>query len=430
MAPIIQHLLGHIMGHLLNRTILCQNEVIVKEVIPRMAVNLFTQIVLKVLDFFNHLNVISEQLSERVMKFRQMIKTRSYNEFYENEFRFSLMTYNILAQNLLEEHSSLYQHCQSSALSWPQRGHRILRELLASDCDIICLQEVHCEHFDDFFKPSLKDHGYDSVFKQRTGGKLDGCAILYKENKFSLLNVIKLDFMRKDVSSLLDRDNIAIIVELKPKNWSQDKNLIVANTHLLYNPKRGDVKLAQIRLLMAEIDKIAKIKKRDGVLDYNPIIICGDLNSEPNSLLYNFITKGLANFDGLKVGDISGQKGGSGRGRLVEDYHLQLLGVTSDTRFESPSKDESEAEKMLIKHNFQLKSVVSKFENKFGQKLISSSNQFDSCLVDYIFYDYKKLKVCAFQRLLTENQLPQIGYIPNAVLGSDHLSLKAIFSIV
>jgi protein angel len=32
---------------------------------------------------------------------------------------------------------------------------------------------------------------------------------------------------------------------------------VVATTHLLYNPKRHDVKLAQMQILLAEVERIA-----------------------------------------------------------------------------------------------------------------------------------------------------------------------------
>ena len=350
-----------------------------------------------------------------------------------NAFKFSIMSYNILSQNLLENHRYLYEHCQESDLQWPERGHRIRDELLRSDSDIICLQEVHSNHFNQLFLPALKQKGYNFVYKQRTGDKSDGCAIVYKEDKFSLINTIKLDLMREDLSALLNRDNVAIIAELEPKHDSKPKNrnckLFVANTHLLYNPKRGDVKLAQIRLLMAELDKVALCLKADGTSDHHPIILCGDFNSEPNSLLFDFITKGSASFDGHRVGDISGQKEGLDKGKHIEDHHLRILGITSDTRFEMSGQEDSDSrEKAIIKHKLKLSSIVTEFTDRFGNKLVSTHSSYDSGLVDYIFYDKSKLKLIGYDRLMTIKHMQQ-QRIPNSYLGSDHLALKAMFAI-
>jgi CCR4-NOT transcription complex subunit 6 len=34
--------------------------------------------------------------------------------------------------------------------------------------DIVCLQEVQSDHFEQAFNPSMKERGYDSIFKQKT----------------------------------------------------------------------------------------------------------------------------------------------------------------------------------------------------------------------------------------------------------------------
>lgn len=55
---------------------------------------------------------------------------------------------------------------------------------------------------------------------------------------------------------VLDRDNVGLILKLRPKTEATSKIrdgetcLVVANTHLLYNPKRHDIKLAQAALLL------------------------------------------------------------------------------------------------------------------------------------------------------------------------------------
>lgn len=80
--------------------------------------------------------------------------------------------------------------------------------------------------------------------------------------------------------------------------------LCVANTHVLYSPRRGDIKLAQMSLLLAEIDKTAKLA--DG--SYCPIILCGDLNSVPDSPLYKFIRNGQLYYHGMPAWKVSKRK--------------------------------------------------------------------------------------------------------------------------
>ena len=56
-------------------------------------------------------------------------------------------------------------------------------EILENDPDVLCLQEVHARHFDSHFLPNLRAHGYEGVYKKRTGDKEDGCATFYKTEK-------------------------------------------------------------------------------------------------------------------------------------------------------------------------------------------------------------------------------------------------------
>ncbi|XP_054169210.1 protein angel homolog 2-like [Oppia nitens] len=377
-----------------------------------------------------------DEIRQKVAKYRTISYNKSVNinNCKSDAFKFSIMSYNILSQNLLEDHKYLYGHCNKDALKWPQRGHQLVKELLESNADIICLQEVHSQHFEDLISPELIKNNYKCVYKQKTGDKLDGCAIAYKDSMFSLLNSNEVDFLRKDMSNVLNRDNIGLIVELKPKHSKCKSSVFVANTHLLYNPKRGDVKLAQIRLLMAELDKLAKMYSQNDRIDFKPIILCGDFNSEPDSLLYKFITNGTIDLKGVKIGDISGQKEGIGRGIHVNESHLEMTGISSDSQYkdsESANETIEINDKMVLKHNFMFKSIIfSPKSISHHNKWLSTSTKFESGLVDYIFYDYNKLKLLGYKKLMNVNQIKEIGNIPNAYLASDHLSLLAKFLLI
>ena len=65
---------------------------------------------------------------------------------------------------------------------------------------------------------------------------------------------------------------------------------VVATTHLLYNPKRQDIRLVQIQILLAELDRISKIQDIEANV---PVILTGDFNLQPNTAPYNLLTKGF-----------------------------------------------------------------------------------------------------------------------------------------
>ena len=124
---------------------------------------------------------------------------------------------------------------------------------------------------------------------------------------------------------------------------TQDK-VVVANTHVLFNPRRGDIKLAQLMILLAEIDKCAYLGPSPdaqhlgnlGWWDatktehYCPVIVTGDFNMEPQCELYKFLIGGLIDYEDLLVREMAGQEEGSyGRNCwLQRDFFSPLYGVS------------------------------------------------------------------------------------------------------
>lgn len=71
---------------------------------------------------------------------------------------------------------------------------------------------------------------------------------------------IDVEFLQPNVT-ILNRDNVAIIAKFAPTD-NPNAEFVVATTHLLYNPRRQDVRLAQTQVLLSEIERIAY--KKDG----------------------------------------------------------------------------------------------------------------------------------------------------------------------
>ncbi|XP_007530197.1 protein angel homolog 1 isoform X2 [Erinaceus europaeus] len=224
------------------------------------------------------------------------------------QFQFTLMSYNILAQDLMQQSSELYLHCHPDILSWNYRFANLMQEFQHWDPDILCLQEVQEDHYWEQLEPSLRMMGFTCFYKRRTGRKTDGCAVCYKPARFRLLCASPVEFFRPGLE-LLNRDNVGLVLLLQPLlpeglGPVSVAPLCVANTHVLYNPRRGDVKLAQMAVLLAEVDKVARLS--DGT--HCPIILCGDLNSVPDSPLYNFVRDGELQYHGMPAWKVSGQE--------------------------------------------------------------------------------------------------------------------------
>ncbi|KAM5145130.1 protein angel homolog 2 isoform 1-T1 [Callospermophilus lateralis] len=381
----------------------------------------------------------------------------------ENKFDFSVMSYNILSQDLLEDNSHLYRHCRRPVLHWSFRFPNILKEIKHFDADVLCLQEVQEDHYGTEIRPSLESLGYHCEYKMRTGRKPDGCAICFKHSKFSLLSVNPVEFFRPDIP-LLDRDNIGLVLLLQPKiPCATSPAICVANTHLLYNPRRGDIKLTQLAMLLAEISSVAH--QKDG--SFCPIVMCGDFNSVPGSPLYSFIKEGKLNYEGLAIGKVSGQEQSS-RGQRILSIPIwpPNLGISQNCVYEvqqvpKVEKTDSDstqtqlektevletAEKLSsnLQHHFSLSSVYSHFFPDTGIPEVTTCHSRSAITVDYIFYSAEKedvarhpgaevalvggLKLLARLSLLTEQDLWTVNGLPNENNSSDHLPLLAKFRL-
>lgn len=376
-------------------------------------------------------------------------------------FRFTLVSYNILSQTLLNDHGYLYSSCNPKDLEWPRRGHRIVSELLNNQADIICLQEVESEHLKSLYQPKLARFGYECLYKKKTGYKLDGCAIFYKSKLFHLLKYKGIEFNRIDVTNLLNRDNVGIIAVLKPKIETRSKSsrLVIANTHLIFNPRRSDIRLAQLKYFLSELEEIS-LESYDTIKNerhHYPTIFCGDLNSTPESdvrelvlrntnLCYSSSSSNSNSSSGNDATCLSSDCADSNRDDKDEKHRSQGGSGKKSSKIQ-PSSNESQQSEISTNnsddnldnrdscissdnglnefgHTIQFKSVYP-IQNQAGQRYVST---FSSCIVDYIFYT-PKLHLESYKELLTEEQLSQIGPLPNAEFPSDHLTLEAKFTL-
>ncbi|XP_066533071.1 protein angel homolog 2 isoform X2 [Hoplias malabaricus] len=371
---------------------------------------------------------------------------------HKQTFDFTVMSYNILSQELLLSNAYLYKHCNPHVLEWGHRFPNIIKELELHNTDIMCLQEVQEDHYHRQIKPRLESQGYHCEFKRRTGRKPDGCAVAFKRSCFSLLSCHHVEYFRKGIP-LLDRDNVGLILLLQPVECSGSAcNLCVANTHLLYNPRRGDIKLAQLAMLFAEISRVTKLS--DG--SSYPVLLCGDFNSVPWSPLYSFINKSRLEYFGMPMGKVSGQEEGSRGQRILEvPIWPPSLGISQQCQYEFQPKEakvkEMERETSLkllknacIEHGLKLTSAYSHILKDSKQPEITTFHSRSAITVDYIFYSpiqnksvqtdcsvptEQGLQLLSRLALVSEAQLVEVKGLPNQHNSSDHLPLIARFRL-
>ncbi|KAG6492817.1 hypothetical protein ZIOFF_047784 [Zingiber officinale] len=225
--------------------------------------------------------------------------------------RFVVLSYNILADYLARDHwSKLYFHIPQYILDWEWRKRRLLIEFRLWTPDIMCLQEV--DRFHDL-EEQLSTQGYTGIWK------VVMLVLPWFCIKFCFgITTHQIQRETIEFNKLGLRDNVAQICVLESRiinhadnetasfsessEQSSGANLVVVcNIHVLYNPKRGEIKLGQVRTLLRRAHAISK--------NWNdaPVVVCGDFNSTPESPLYNFIAEQKLNLSGLAKDQVSGQ---------------------------------------------------------------------------------------------------------------------------
>ncbi|XP_029966836.1 protein angel homolog 2 [Salarias fasciatus] len=363
---------------------------------------------------------------------------------------FSVMSYNLLSQELLQDNVYLYRHCSPAVLSWSYRLPNLLSEIRLHHADILCLQEVQQDHYENQIRPALQELGYQCEYKKRTGSKPDGCAVVFNTAVFSLVSSNPIEFFRVG-DALLDRDNVGQVVLLRPRCAPPDSAsfICVANTHLLYNPRRGDVKLAQLAILLAELGRLARLP--DG--STNPVLLCGDLNSAPYSPLYKFLTRGRLDYTGLQIGMVSGQEDGSRGQRLLSspiwshsvgiNHRCQYQKAASSSTAEDGavselSVDDSAAfNRATLEHTLNLRSSYLHRLKPDGRSEVTTCHSRTAMTVDYILYTPdvpplpggRGLQLLGRLSLVGHSELKEVQGLPNQHHSSDHLPLLVRFRL-
>nr|CAG4714449.1 unnamed protein product [Naegleria fowleri] len=213
-----------------------------------------------------------------------------HHEQDSNKFKFTLLTYNILAQSLFNRKEGM-PYCTKRCASWSHRRENLFREIQEYNADIICLQE--CDKFEEFWKEKLQSLGYETYFDYQYNPSKEfrpfsyGLAFGFKSEKFNMLErdlvLMKQELLEqhdhnkhsspKEMSELEKEEirhsgNIAQVFALQSKEFVNE-GLLITNTHLYWRPESNYVRL----------------RHKDFA-----IISCGDFNATPTSFPYKLMT--------------------------------------------------------------------------------------------------------------------------------------------
>jgi len=294
----------------------------------------------------------------------------------------------------------------------------------------------------------------------------DGCALFYRHSLFDLVDYKQVQYFNHDSCKVLNRHNVGLIAKLKMKDRStaDKRQFCVATTHLLFNPKAGDIKLAQLSVLLAELHRMCSAP--DGSLCAS--VLCGDFNCLPHCPLLRFITTGKLQYEGLYAAEIAGYSRKKNRKipvpllppnlSISKDCKFLVAGCTQETTTsdidtshqntptlndkKEPVVDLTDGvpqELATISHGFNFEPAY-----KVLDEVHCSSVTTHHCaameMVDYIFFtpysDLANSPTSSGLRLLAKCVLPsnrtlrELGPMPNEFLTSDHLHLHAQFQLL
>ncbi|KAF9650046.1 Endonuclease/exonuclease/phosphatase [Thelephora ganbajun] len=177
----------------------------------------------------------------------------------------------------------------SNCLRAHQREKMIFDEIISSNADILCLQEVDRL---EKLTPVIEKAGYTSIY--RAGHrKKHGLLIAYRGAKYAKVADHVIFYDEEEVRSgegeryrrgiSFRTKNIGSLVALKSADPEGD-GLIIATTHLFWHPRYTYERTRQVAILLREV-----VKFRNTVNPNWSCIIAGDFNLTPEDPGYSLL---------------------------------------------------------------------------------------------------------------------------------------------
>ncbi|XP_066452663.1 2',5'-phosphodiesterase 12 [Eleutherodactylus coqui] len=307
------------------------------------------------------------------------------------------VSYNLLADVYAQtEHARtvLFPYCAPYALELEYRHCLIRKELSGYRADLLCLQEVDRTVFSDSLAPALEAFGLDGLFRLKDK-QHEGLSTFYRRSRFRLCSqhdillgeALTADPLHQEMlqrlscypaakEKMLQRSS-ALQVSVFESTTDPSRKICVANTHLYFHPKGGNIRLLQIAVALSHVRHVA-YELYPGI----PVIFCGDFNSTPSTGMYSFVRDG----------------------------------TISENHEDWTSNGEEEQCNMSLGHPLKLKSACGEpaYTNYVGG--------FHGCL-DYIFIDCDNLDVEQVIPMPSHEEVTSHQALPSVSHPSDHIAL-------
>ncbi|QLL34064.1 hypothetical protein HG536_0F03890 [Torulaspora globosa] len=324
---------------------------------------------------------------------------------------FTVLSYNTLCQHYATP--KMYRYTPSWALSWDYRREKLTEQILSYMSDVICLQEVEAKTFEDYWAPLMQKHGYSGLFHAKTRAKtmhskdskkVDGCCVFYKKSEFRVIFKDAVDFsgvwmkhkkfQRTEdyLNRAMNKDNVAIYLKLE--HIESGEHVWLVTTHLHWDPQFNDVKTFQVGVLMDHMEDLLREQSNaqsKQEIKKCSVILCGDLNSEIDSAVYELLS--------------------TGRVQTHDDVKGRDFGYMTQKNFA---------------HNLSMKSSYS----HIGELPLTNFTPSFTSVIDYIWFSTQSLRVRGLLGPIDSDYISEFIGFPNAKFPSDHIPILARFEFV
>lgn len=210
-------------------------------------------------------------------------------------------TFNVLADAYAHTWGLLYPYLAKELKPPEYRLPLALADVLAADADVVCLQEVDLRFFHKFWVPQLDAAGYDGRHTAKLGASGEGIALFVRRAAFTVEAFQELDLraatglpegwleeqqgLADSLSRVTTVGQLALLRPAAHHGFTQP--LLVANAHLFFHPRAGHVRILQLHTLLRAAAALAGGEERPPAL-----LLCGDLNAEPQDGPVRYLTSG------------------------------------------------------------------------------------------------------------------------------------------
>lgn len=317
---------------------------------------------------------------------------------------FSVMTYNVLADELAT--SKAMPYASAASLAWLARLDKIVHAVAQVRPTILCMQEVQVssnpsKHHYTAIASRLAPLGYHGKLLTKSRSRPDhdiGIAVFWTD-AFVLLDKLNVYFAT-DLERRCPRGSpvykffvfqpqTALLLALR--HVATGRIVIVCNTHISCAFETPSKQFAQVMVCLRQLERFQKhVARTYGTTTLPDVVFTGDFNSQPTSAMYEVVTRGT-----------------------VSRRHVD---------FKSVGNEDPPFSKLA--HPLQLSSAYSTIHHT--EPVATNVKDMFCGTLDYVFYGHtltatRVLALPLWQACRTERGLP------DSIHPSDHLPLAAYF---